>query len=256
MEEENFNDVCERILAGEHERKGIGTLGERSLHAILKSYIENDTSMHEQRLGNFVADIYDGKQITEIQTRNFFGLRKKLPVFLKIAPVTVVYPVAAVKYISWIDPDTGEIVSRHKSCKPGRPADIMHELIHIIPCLDDPGLSFRIMYMDIEEYRLQNGWGRDHKRGGVRQERIPTALVAEKYIRSAQDYTYFIPEGLPDEFTIKDYRKYSRVSQKCSQRAVYILEHIGIIERFSKKGNAFLYRRTAAGDIGGNNGKD
>lgn len=252
METEAFDTICGQVLSGEHEKKGIGTLGERSLHAILKKYIENDTSMHEQKLGSFVADIYDGERITEIQTRNFFGLKKKLPVFLAAAPVTVVYPLPAVKYLSWIDPDTGEIVSRRKSGRPGRPADMMHELIHILPFLHDPNLTFRIMYLNIEEYRLMNGWGKDHKKGGVRQERIPTALISEHYIRNAADYLYFLPDELPAEFTVKDYRKCAKVSQTCSQRAVYILQYMGVIERFSKKGQAFIYRRT----IGGNDGKN
>ena len=252
MENESFDSVCERILSQEHVMNGIGTLGERSLHAVLKNYIENDVSKHEQKLGGFVADIYDGQHITEIQTRNFFSLKKKLGAFLAIAPVTVVYPMPAEKYLSWIDPETGEIVSRRKSGRHGKPADMMHELIHILPFLKDPGLSFRIMYLDMEEYRLMNGWGKDHKHGGVRQERIPKALVREQYICSANDYYYFIPASLPHEFTVKDYKNAAGVSLTCSQRTVYILALIGIIERFSKKGNAYLYRIID----GGNNGKD
>ena len=243
MEKESFDSVCERILSHEHVKNGIGTLGERSLHAVLKNYIENDTSKHEQRIGSFVADIYDGQHITEIQTRNFYSLKKKLSSFLEIAPVTVVYPMSAAKYISWIDPDTGEIVSRRKSPRSGKPADMMHELIHILPFLKDPNLSFRIMYIDMEEFRLMNGWGRDHKHGGVRQERIPKALREEKFINGPEDYAYFIPAALPDEFTVRDYRLCAKVSQTCAQRAVYILELTGNAERFIKKGNAILYRK-------------
>ncbi len=238
----SFEEVCCRILSEEHKTEGIGTLRERSLHAVLKNYIEPDTSLHEQKLSGFVADIYDGSRIIEIQTRNFYSLKKKLDTFLKLAPVTVVYPLPAEKYLSWIDPETGEIVSRRKSPRRGRPADIMNELIHILPYLKDPNLTLRLMYIDLEEYRLMNGWGKDHKHGGVRQERVPKALREDKTIRSASDYEYFLPEGLSREFTIKEYRSAAKVSLTCAKRAVYILCMMGITEKTGKRGRAYLYR--------------
>lgn len=72
---------------------GIGTLGERTLHMVLKRYFEPDESLHEIRVGGFVADIVRPNGIIEIQTRDFSKLRRKLAAFLELGPVTVVYPV-------------------------------------------------------------------------------------------------------------------------------------------------------------------
>ena len=58
--------------------KIIGTLGEKSLHAVLKRYYEPDRSCHEIPVGNYVADIVNQDGIFEIQTRGLSNLRPKL----------------------------------------------------------------------------------------------------------------------------------------------------------------------------------
>ena len=114
-----FDGICRRILADGRHQSGIGTLGERTLHAILKSYLEPDSAYHEQKVGRYVADICRGEEIIEIQTRAFDKLKNKLGLFAKDYRVTVVYPIDVVKYLSWIHPETGEITSRRRSPKKG-----------------------------------------------------------------------------------------------------------------------------------------
>ncbi len=41
-------------------RQGIGTLSEKTVHAVMKNYYAPDTDMHEIPIENFVADIYTG----------------------------------------------------------------------------------------------------------------------------------------------------------------------------------------------------
>ena len=238
---DRFEMVCERVLAAEHERSGIGTLNEKSLHAVLKNYIEPDTSRHEQKIDGYVADIFEGDRIIEIQTRNFYGMKKKLSCFLDKYPVTVVYPVPNEKYINWIDPATGEITERRKSPKKPHPQEMAHELIHILPYIGHPNLSFRIMYLDVEDYKLKNGWDSTGKKGSERYERIPKRLAGEKYIREISDYAYFLPAGLPEQFTGKDFKKCAGVTNTCAQRMLYILMKLGIVNRTGKKGRAYIY---------------
>lgn len=45
---------------------GIGTLGEQTLHAVIKYLLEPDPSCHEKRIGSFVADIARADGIVEI----------------------------------------------------------------------------------------------------------------------------------------------------------------------------------------------
>ena len=89
----------------------IGTLGERTLHSELKKMLAPDESTHEIRVGRYVADIFDGTRIIEIQTRAFNKLRGKLSYFIneKNLPVTVVFPVAYTKYLNWVDPLSAEV---------------------------------------------------------------------------------------------------------------------------------------------------
>ena len=88
-----FEQAKKQIIGTKRKRQGIGTLSEKSVHAILKLYYAPDEDMHEIPIENFVADIYTGKEIVEIQTRQFNKMREKLAVFLKQYPVTVVYPI-------------------------------------------------------------------------------------------------------------------------------------------------------------------
>ena len=78
---ERFIETKEAVLASERERNGIGTLGEKSLHLILKSYYEPLYALHEQKLGRYVADILNEDGVIEIQTRSLSAMRKKLEAF-------------------------------------------------------------------------------------------------------------------------------------------------------------------------------
>ena len=238
-----FEDVCAKVISRDHESSGIGTLNEKSLHAILKEYIEPDKKKQEVKIGGFVADIFDGERITEIQTRNFYGMKKKLACFLEIYPVTIVYPIPNEKYINWIDPSTGEIIERRKSPKKPHPQEMAHELIHILPYIDHPNLSLRILYIDVEDYKLKNGWDKSGKKGSERYERIPKNLAGEKTISSTGDYDYFLPDDLPEAFTSKEFSKKAHVTRTCTGRMLCILSKVGVIERIGRKGREYIYSR-------------
>ena len=57
MDPARFAAACEAALTGDRARQGIGTLGERSLHAALKEYFRGDGDETEVPVGRFVADI-------------------------------------------------------------------------------------------------------------------------------------------------------------------------------------------------------
>ncbi len=242
MADRSFEQVCEEALHGIHERTGIGTLNEKTLHMVLKNYIEPDRTRQEVKLGDFVADIFTGDSVIEIQTRNFYGMKKKLSFFLDNYPVTVVYPIPNEKYINWIDPKTGEVTERRRSPKKPHPQEIAHELIHILPFVGRQGLTFRLMFIDVEDYKIKNGWDKTGKKGSERYERIPRHLAGEKYISCIDDYRYFIPEGLGDTYTAGEFKKAAKVSDTCARRMIYILVKLGIVVREGKRGRAYIYR--------------
>lgn len=244
MDQKLFRKVCDEVIGREQALSGIGTLGEKTLHSVLKNYYEPDSLNHEIKIGGFVADIFNGQEITEIQTRSFDRLRKKIPVFLNHYPLTIVYPIPYIKWLRWVDPDSGEVSPPRKSPKRGNPYMVFPELYKIKNYLIMPNLRLKIILLNIEEYRLLNGWSEDKKKGSSRCERIPVEIVDEVYISGPADYRLLIPASLEDEFTSADFHKASGLSKNASSIAINILNYVGCIERTGKKSRSFLYKRT------------
>ena len=57
-EEERFLGAREKIIGKRRDRHGIGTLSEKTVHAVLKYYYAPDEDMHEIPIEGYVADIY------------------------------------------------------------------------------------------------------------------------------------------------------------------------------------------------------
>lgn len=236
-----FSQACDKIINNERERSGIGTLSEKTLHAVLKNYFEPYADNHEIKLSNYVADIVGENGIVEIQTRSFDKLRKKLASFLEVSTVTVVYPIASTKWIIWLDETTGEFTNKRKSPKKGSMYEAFFELYKIKSLLTHENFRLCLVLIDIEEYRLLNGWSTDKKKGSSRYERIPTNLIDEIYINDITEYKQLIPQGLPEQFTAKDFKTASKLTLSRSQTALNVLNHIGAIKHIGKQGRAFLY---------------
>lgn len=244
MNKELFHNICDKIIGQDLGLNGIGTLSEKTVHAVLKNYYSPDEVYHEIKVDGFVADIYTGTDIIEIQTRSFDKLRRKLQVFLTSYPVTIVYPIPHTKYLRWVNPQTGEISAPRKSPKKGSPYGIFPELYKIKNYLLMPNLSLRIVLLDMEEYRFLDGWSVDKKKGSSRCDRIPTELYDEINIRDTSDYRYFVPDSLGESFTSKDYKRISGLSLSAAQTALNILHYLGCVERIGKEGRAYLYSKT------------
>lgn len=238
-----FCRACESAFNDTHSENGIGTLGERTLHKVLKFYYEPRALCHEIKIGGYVADIVNENGITEIQTRSFFPLRDKLAAFLPIHSVRVVYPVAKTKWLIWVNPETGEATKKRKSPKCGGPWEIFRELYRIKPMLNNPHLSLTVILMDMEEYRTLNGWSADRKKGSVRQERIPLSLQDEINVDTTADYQKLMPEGLPPLFTSRDFKQASGLSLSVAQSALNVLVHVGAVEKQGKSGRLITYQR-------------
>lgn len=237
-----FEAARVKIVGIERERHGIGTLAEKTVHAILKNYYAPNEDYHEVPIENYVADIYMEGQIIEIQTRNFNTMRGKLETFLKEYPVTIVYPVPNIKQLIWIDEETGELSKKRKSPVKGNIYAIFKELYRIKMFLKNPNLHLRLVLLNMEEYRLLNGWSKDKKKGSTRYDRVPTELVKEITIDCLQDYLQFLPYDLPEEFTTAGFAKKVKITQSVSQVTLNLLHYVGVVERVGKQGKSFLYR--------------
>jgi len=220
---------------------GIGTLSEKTVHAVLKRYYEPNEDYHEVPINGMVADIYRDGKIIEIQTRSFNKMRNKLDRFLPEYKVTIVYPIPYTKNLVWIDKDTGNLSKKRKSPKKGDYFEVFYELYKIKMYLDNPNLSFRFVLINIDEYRLLDGWSTDKKKGSHRYDRIPTELIGEMTIDRIEDYVQLLPIELPDEFTVADYKEVAHISEDCARLGLHILNHIGVIKNIGKLGRKNLY---------------
>ena len=241
-----FKKACENIISAEREEKGIGTLGEKTLHAVVKHYIEPEKLKHEIKVCSYYADIVTDRGIIEIQTRAFIALRKKLALFLEVAPVTIVYPLPKTKWLIWIDRDTGEVTKKRKSPKQGGIFDAINELYNIKSFLNHPDFSLQLIFLDVEEYRCLDGWSEDKKRGSTRYDRIPVGISEEVHFNKVSDYQIFVPDTLQQSFTSRDYMRAAKVNLRTSQTALNILNHIGVVKRTGRQGNLHIYERNFA----------
>lgn len=236
-----FETAKKKIIGVDRQRFGIGTLSEKTVHAILKNYYEPDEDKQEIPIEKYVADIYADGEIIEIQTRQFNKMRDKLSAFLPLYPVTIVYPIPHEKWIIWIDEESGELSKKRKSPVKGNPYIAFAELYKIKMFLKDPNLRLKFVLMDVEEYKLLNGCSKDKKKGASRYDRIPTELVEEIEINCLQDYMQFVPCEIDGEFTSKEFAKAAHIPVSLAQTVLNILYHVGILTRVGKKGSMYLY---------------
>lgn len=261
----SFELLCRRLTSGELHGEGIGTYSEKRLHKILKYYFCEDERCHEVRIrpsgeavtdaaersrgaesgrGGFIADVFKDGKITEIQTGGFYPLKSKIAFYLENTDydVTVVHPIAAEKWVTWIDVESGALGKRSKSPKKGVASDALPEIFWLSDHLENERLHFKIMLLSIEEYRLLDGWSKNKKRGSNRYERVPTGLIDVVSFDARDCARSLIPQGLSEEFTSAELSKFLRMKGRKLSFVIKLLTSTGAAERCGKKGNAYVYR--------------
>ncbi len=251
-----FEIICrEEMILPRKEGESIGTLSEKRLHSIIKKFIAPESDDHEvllrERMSGkdkrprYVADLLIGNTAYEVQTGSFFPMRKKIAYYLENTEldVVIIHPVAYKKWVNWMEPSTGEVVKRTKRNAFGKPTDIAGELYWILPYLDDPRLSLRVMMLELEEYRFISPRGVGVRRGSERYELIPTELCDIVSLELPEDYSIFIPDALPTEFTVAEYEKLSKIRGKAAYSAVRALVTLGLVRECGTRGRAKLYEK-------------
>lgn len=255
IDEKLFEEAKNRMYGKVQGEKGIGTLSEKSVHSVLKYYFAPDEEFHEHKIGTFVADVCIDGEIYEIQTKQFYLMKRKLEYFLKEHEVTIVYPVPLVNTLHWVECDNMDapadnlknsknrhITGSRKTRKKGMPYLFFHELYGIKDFLHHPKLHFILAILSTEEYRLLDGYGPQKKIRATKTDKVPVELLDLITIRKPGDYKQLIPEGLPDEFTSNIFGKKAGIGRSLAGTALNILYELGVVERIGKNGNAYVYR--------------
>ena len=240
MDKLRFENARKKLLESP-QSKGIGTLAEKTVHAVLKEYYGGGEENKEIPLGGFVADVVSEDGVIEIQTRALYRLERKLEALLPLCRVTVVYPIEDRKYLLDIDPDSGELVSRRLSPKRVKIWHGIAELYGIRKYLGNENLTVRFPVLTVEETRIRAA---GKKRRADKIDKIPLEMTAEVVIRRKEDMAKLLPENLPDGFTAAEFAKLCRVNADTAGKCIRVLSVMGIITECGKQGRCKLWRKT------------
>ncbi len=250
-EELRFSRLCHEELSRDKVRDGIGLLEEKRLHSILKRWICDDFTTHEQKVPGrgektrkFVADVltHDG-EIFEIQTGDLYPMRRKIEFYMTETDhtVTVVHPLIGKKQILWLHPENGEITPARSPLREG----VLHGIAQLkpfLPYLATPRFHLVFPVIEAEEYRLLDGWGRGGKRGSHRYELLPRALTEVYRLSTREDFCAHFPE-MPAEFTAKEFGKSTRLGGYDLYDALAVFEGLGIIKKCGTRARATLWNK-------------
>ena len=137
--------------------------------------------------------------------------------------------------------EAGDITSRRKSPKRCSMYDAMFELYKIKAFLKNPNLKVTLLLIDMEEYKLLNGWSYDKKRGSVRYDRIPVGIRKVIELDCPQDYMQFVPDGLENNFTSADFANAAHIDRQTAASVLAMLNYMEQVKRVGKTGNAYIY---------------
>ena len=225
---------------------GIGTLGEKKLHKILKYYFEPDKNYHEIKVGGYVADIRRENLIIEIHCGSFASIRDKINYYLENCrddKIIFVHPVLAVRHMCWIDKQTGESSRISSSPKFTGIYKFYEQIYYIKDYIGNEKFNLKLLLLEILEYKFLDGWGKFKKNNATKIDKIPMAIVGEENFNLKKDYLKFIPSKLIDKggFTAKELSGESEVKGRPVYSFINAMRKTGIIAETGKKGRSIYY---------------
>ena len=214
---------------------------EHSLHSEIKGWYMVSGDELEVRVEDFIIDILRGKLLIEIQTGNFFAVKKKLVKLLSNNQVRLVYPIAKLKWIVHVS-SSGEFVSKRKSPKKGKLTDLFYELIHTPSLIEDRNFSLEVLLIEEEELRCNDGRGSWRKNGISVKDRRLVKVFDRIVFEDRRDFLEFLPKELDGCFTNKVLALKLEISCRLAQKITYCLRKMGVISIAGKKSNELLFQ--------------
>lgn len=237
-----MTDFAEAIAAAQRDAggRGIGTLGEKTLHLALKYYCAPDPETHERPLGGYVADAVTEDGVFEIQTRSLHRLKPKLDAFLPLCPVTVVHPVIAEKTLYRVD-EAGELLSTRLSPKHETVYTAMEEIVGLRDYLTNPRFRILLCELALAEYSVQRGKSRREK-----HDRVPLALLNTHLLETPADYAAFLPDLLPEPLTVPALAAAAGTQDASARAYLNLLGSMGILAEAGRAGRLKCWKRTGS----------
>ena len=243
-----FDRLCQEVASAPRGNgdEGIGTLGEKRMHAIIKRYLCEDHACHEVGVldTGYVSDVRIGNDVYEVQTGAFYPMKKKIAHYIENTDctVTVVHPISVTRFVTWVDAKTGEATPRKKSPKRERAIHLLPELYCLLPHLGNERLRFRLLMIEEEDFRTLSGRRDNRKRGARLYERMPLSLLGEIEFSSPAEFAVFLPTDLPSPLTVKDFSQKTGLRGRDAYSAVHVLEKLGLITKTEPIGRAMAFK--------------
>ncbi len=242
MIKDSFNRARLNVLGEEVSTEGVGGLGEKSVHKVLKLTLEPNPENHEVKFLGSVADIKNREGITEIQTKDLYRLENKLLKFLPHTPVTVVIPLIREKYIRWIDTETGEISEPRKSPRTDDIYTALYMLCPISKFISDENFKVKLVFLSADEYKRLDGWDRTKKRGASKSDRIPRELLEVIDLATPEEYKKYIPAEIGETFLAKEFSRKIKRPSRFTYYVIRFFVNLGFVEEVGKSGRAIVYK--------------
>lgn len=221
----------------------IGELNEQPLHAALKTWYAQPGDQVEVEVDGYVVDIVRGDRLIEIQTGNFSSIKRKMRALIPAYDLTLIYPVAAEKWLYKLPKPDWEEPRRRKSPKRGRVEEVFAELVSFPELVSQEGFHLQVALIQEEEVRRFTGEKMWWRNGWRRVERRLLDVVEEVDLSQPGQLSSLLPPDLPGEFTTADLARELDCSRWLAQKMAYCLRKLGEIESVGKQGRAWLYVR-------------
>ncbi|MDH5688945.1 MAG: hypothetical protein OEZ48_13940, partial [Candidatus Bathyarchaeota archaeon] len=174
---------------------------ESSLHSSIKDWYALPGDTLEARVEDYIIDIVRNGLLIEIQTGSFSAIKEKLKSLVDNHSVRLVYPIAERKWIVRLSRSDGEVISRRRSPKRGRLADLFDELVWIPRLAGEDNFSMEVLMIDEEEIWCADGKGSWRRRGVSIKDRKLLDVVERVRFVERGDFLRFLPSDLDQPFT-------------------------------------------------------
>jgi hypothetical protein len=212
---------------------------ETSLHSILKDWYSLANDKVEVKVDGFVVDIVRDDLLIEIQTKNFYAIKKKLWSLVKNHNIRLVHPIAKRKWI--IRELYNNVISRRKSPKKGQLIDLFDELIRIPHIIAEDNFSLEILMIEEEEVRINDRKGSWRRRGESVLDRKLLEVISRIEFKNKTDFLRFIPDSLKEPFSNKTLAKEALIPIRKSRKITYCLKKMNVIREIGKNRNELLF---------------
>jgi len=223
------------------EYKGINIKNEKSLHNDIKRWYSQEGDRFEVKVDGSIIDIVRDDLLIEVQTKNFSAIKNKLVRLCKKHKLRLIYPIAVEKWITTLEKDNTNVISRRKSPKKGRVEDVFEELLRMPALINEENFQLVVLMIKVEEIRCADGQGSWRRKGISIVDRKLLDVVDIFHFQSKEDFFTLLPENLTYPFTNKSLGEVLKISPKKVTKITYTLKHMGLIKEVGKSGRQLLF---------------